>query len=286
MARSPANSHLAQYLTTLGVYHMNVSESKFRQILREEARRVLREELSPSVTSPAPATPGAVTGNAVAGQKETANRLRNTIEQNGVLNPATKTQLVNAINNLINKGRGANVARFVTAAGAVSSADDPEGKVKLGALLAALMGKQSTGSGGMRTVADNAHIGFGNDPQSADRLKNEIITANPGKMGTSIVDELVALAGLAPAPVASAPVAGARTGTGSAGSKYHTIVAGDSISKVAAANYNPPVPLSNASMPIYTEIATASGIKVNSTLQIGQKLVLPAKLSGGKYTLK
>lgn len=267
---------------------MNVSESKFRQILREEARRVLREAdvLTGPGATPSPATPGAPADVAVAGQKETAKRLKNAIEQNSDLNRATKPKLVDAINELISSGRKSSVAAFVTAAGTVSSANDPEGKVKLGALLAALMGKQSTGDGGMRIRADNDHIGFGNNPESANKLKNEIISANVGKMGTSIVDDLVSLAGLTPAPAAPAPVAGTRTGAGGPGAKSHTIVAGDSISKIAAANYNPSVPLSNASMPIYTEIATATGIKVSDKLNIGGKLVLPATLSDGKYTLK
>ena len=264
---------------------MNVSESKFRQILREEARRVLREQTTSAAPAPvAPGASGAINQAQVEGWKKTANSLKNSIRQNNALNQVTKNQLMVAIDDLISKGRGANVASFVTAAAAVPGGrDDTEGKMKIGAVLAALMGKQSIGTGGVRTVADNGHIGFGNNPGDAEILKNEIV-AGVGANGFIIAGALAGLAGILPAPVASVPAAG--TGAGVTGSKTYIIVAGDSISKIAAANYNPPVPLSNANMPIYTEIATASKIKVNSTLQIGQKLVLPATLSGGKYTLK
>jgi nucleoid-associated protein YgaU len=266
---------------------MNVSESKFRQILREEARRVLREDaIAP--TGPGtlkPGTPGVDPAGAV-GNKEVANKLRRTIEQfDKGLNPMTKTQLINAINDLISKGRDSSVAAFVTAAGALSD-PEPEGKGQLGALLAALMGKQSTGtvSGGQRTADDNAHIGFSGRADLAEILKNEIIArAAQNKMAGEVIHALVSLASLAPAPApapAAAPAAGAPTNISN--DLVYTVKAGDSLSKILRTYYG--IPATSASVPLYTAFANIANIKNMNAINIGQRITLPDPLIIGAQT--
>ena len=239
---------------------MNVSESKFRQILREEARRVLREAVpTGQEASAAPATPA----------KLPPSLEWNTV--NGALGAlisslSSTPSLAGAQKITIDAQRGwakckdkasPQLAAAVDAMAAVGAGNPPS---KLAVALVSLSGGTQLGGGAMATLMSGLTA---TDQQG---LAGALATAAP-----KIVDNIVKHS--SPAAMTTAPAAV------TAGLDLtYTVKSGDSLSKILRDYYN--IPASNSSMQLYKDFATRSLRSHKPELiYVGEKIKLPQTLT-------
>ena len=248
---------------------MNVSESKFRQILREEARRVLREAVpTGQEASAAPATPA----------KLPPSLEWNTV--NGALGAlisslSSTPSLAGAQKITIDAQRGwakckdkasPQLAAAVDAMAAVGAGNPPS---KLAVALVSLSGGTQLGGGAMATLMSGLTA---TDQQG---LAGALATAAP-----KIVDNIVKHS--SPAAMTTAPAAV------TAGLDLpYTVKSGDSISKILRDYYG--IAALQSSMPIYKAFAAEKlGSDDPSKITVGTAIRLPSSLSllGKNYPRK
>ena len=244
---------------------MNVSESKFRQILREEARRVLREE--DNFAGPKASATPAGTGATPPTEKEVSWSAVNTAL--GTLIQQTPSFV--SAQNIIKSAQGAwaqcikpeSATSLRVAASIVASAGrgDSVGAQLASALLALTNTTLRTGG------AISAFVAVEGGPTQVDAI-NKLFNS----VGTTLIPLMQKhLSTKEPTPAPTPTAVGAP----------YTVLKGESISAILKKKYNPPVPLSNASMTMYRAVATASRVDTKTfVIQPGQVLQLPATLTG------
>lgn len=242
---------------------MNVSESKFRQILREEARRVLREENIPTgpeaSSAPAPSKHWTAVDTAL-GTLITA--------------AGSDPDLVPAQNIIKNARAGWADCKINTSPKSIAvynsfSLNKTKGPgVQLAAALLLLSNTKPAGS--------NPPIG--NFTESLGATDADAIIKILNDTGTTLVPNMVMhLRASVTPPTAQTPATV---------SSPYTILKGESISVIAQKKYTPSVPLSKASMAMYKKIAADNGVDTNTfVIQPGQTLQLPATLTGPTGTV-
>ena len=279
---------------------MLIKESTLRRIIKEEARRVLREAAAavPNV----PGTSGQTTYAGWEGLSTSMTSLSQQVAQAGMATLATKIKDLAAKGRNSTSAAAALVAATVKPDGTATDAAKKEGLDQLAATLATLAtGKSSLSylSAAMTLVGGAPTVNTVDQtftPVLRTIMKN--LSQQGYRVGT-IRSNLATIAATAPAPAgsaaptpgaapapAAAPVASQTLVKNLSGKYVYTVVGGDTISGIASKVYNPPVPLSQKSSSIYNEIAAASKIAMNSTLVIGQILNLPLTVGGEKHRLK
>jgi len=247
---------------------MNVSESKFRQILREEARRVLREV---GDTTPSP-EPAGGTGATPPNAKEASWSAIDTALGQLVVATGADPELAAGPRQIIIKAK-AGWAACKTSASPKSTEvynsfstyrDQGLGTQLAGALLLLSDTPPAPPIGtftfGLKSTDATAMIKILNDT------------------GKTLVPKLVAH--LTPALPTAAPAAG--TPTDMSNDLVYTVKAGDSLSKILRTYYG--IPATSASMPLYTAFAEIIDIKNMNAINIGQRITLPNPLIIGAQT--
>ena len=242
---------------------MNVSESKFRQILREEARRVLREIDTP--TGQEASAPAAGTGATPQTTKE-----------------ASWSAVDTALGTLIQQTPSFVSAQNIikSARGAWSQCIKPESATSL--RVAASIAAKKTDTVGVQLAS--ALLALTNEMV---RSGGEIVAFAPVEGGANFVDAIIAIlenAGKTLIPLMKTHLSTKEptpAPTPTAVGAPYTVLKGESISAILKKKYSPPVPLSNASMTMYKAVAAANNVDTKTfVIQPGQPLQLPATLTG------
>jgi len=246
---------------------MNVSESKFRQILREEARRVLREQATPTAPPPAGGT-GATPPNAKEASWSAVDTELNTLTQ--------QTASFAEAQNIIKSAKEAWKQCLNTTSPkslAVVDAIDANASQSLGVQLArALLNLTNTREDPAGGAMQN-FMPFGNYAPKIEAVSK--ILEHAGKTLVPMMKKHFATIEPTAAPTTPTKV----------GAPY-TVLKGESISLIAQKKYTPSVPLSKASMDMYKKIASDNGVDQNTfVIQPGQSLQLPQTLKGPTGTL-
>ena len=242
---------------------MNVSESKFRQILREEARRVLREIDTPTgpeaSSAPVPSKYWTAVDTALGALITAAGNDPDLVPAQNII----KNARVGWVDCKINTS-----PKSIAVYNSFSSNKTKGPGVQLAGALLLLSNTQPAGSN--PPIGNFTESLFATDADAIIKILNDT--------GPTLVTNMVAhLKASVTPPTTQTPTA--------AGAPY-TVLKGESISAILKKKYNPPVPLSNASMTMYKAVAAASSVDTKTfMIQPGQTLQLPATLTGSAGTV-
>jgi len=248
---------------------MNVSESKFRQILREEARRVLRE-VGDTTLSPEPAGGTAAASKSWTDVDTALGQLVKAAGADPELAAGPQQIIIKAKAGWAGCRTSASPKSIEVYNSFSTNRTQSPGAQLAGALL--LLSSTPPGTVNPPIGAFTSGL-FDTDTTAIIKILNDT--------GPRLVPKMVTH--LTPALPTSAPTTPAKVGT------PYTVLKGESISLIAQKKYNPPVPLSKASMDMYKKIAADNGVDQNTfVITPGQSLKLPQTLTGttGTHTLK
>jgi nucleoid-associated protein YgaU len=238
---------------------MLIKESTLRRIIKEEARRVLREGVTPATsTATSTATPDAAT---TAWMAVNVSLLK---LQGGIANiPAASGNITRAIAGWA-ECRAPSSPKAKAVLEAINANSNKNSNTQLGYALAALAEVQVYSAAANTILAD--------DP----------ITAVAGSDRTNVFVE--AITPLSAGIITNMKVA--CTPSTTPADLIYTVKPGDSLSKILGAYYS--IPVSQASMPLYKAFANIAGIGDPNTILKGQRITLPKTLtiSGKSYNRK